>query len=142
MNRLSSNFRFASRLATLVVVVPSLLAVVGCGEAGRATVTGKVTANGQPVTGGSLSFAPVGGNSRPAATTIGSDGTFDLSDSEGAPVGKNVLHYSPPPRSFPDGFSPKPGDMPPASPYDGMKPIAAEVEILAGANTVDVELAK
>lgn len=131
------SLRFAATLS-----VASLVAFVGCGDAGRATVSGKVTADGKPVTGGSLSFAPVGGNAKPAAASIGSDGTYDLSDSEGAPIGKNLLLYSPPPRSFPEGFSPKPGDMPPASPYDGLKPSVTEVEILGGANTVDVELVK
>lgn len=138
----SSNLRlFRLPLATLFVVA-SLPAVIGCGDTGRATVSGQVTADGKPVTGGSLSFAPVGGNAKPAAALIGSDGTYDLSDSEGAPVGKNMLLYSPPPRAFPDGFSPKPGDMPPASPYDGLKPSVTEVEIQGGANTVDVELVK
>jgi hypothetical protein len=132
-----ASFRFAAILSAA-----SLVALVGCGDASRATVTGKVTADGQPVTGGSLSFAPVEGNAKPASAAVGSDGTYDLSDSEGAPIGKNLLLYSPPPRAFPEGFSPQPGDMPPASPYDGLKPSVSEVDIQGGANTLDVELVK
>lgn len=141
MNRLSSKFRFASCLGTLLVL-PSVLAFVGCEDAGRASVSGKVTADGKPVTGGSLSFAPVGGNAEPAAAMVGSDGTYDLSDSHGASVGKNTLYYSAPQRAFAEGYSPKPGDMPPASPYDGMKPSVAEVDVKGGSNTIDVELVK
>lgn len=133
--------RFPITVASLFGIA-SLAFVVGCGDASRATVSGKVTFDGQPVTGGTLSFAPVGGNAKPAAATIESDGTYDLSDLEGAPIGKNMLHYSAPPRAFAEGYSPKPGDMPPASPYDGLKPSVAEVEIQGGANSVDVELTK
>ena len=136
MRALSRNPLAALLLAT------SFFAAVGCGDAGRATVSGTVTADGQPVTGGSLTFTPVGGGAKPAAATIGSDGTYDLGESDGSAIGKNAVIYSAPPRSFPDGYQPKPGDMPPASPYDGMKPSVSEVEIQSGANTIDVELVK
>src|SRR5687768_9930418 len=58
------------------------LLAAGCGQTGGAKlapVKGKVVANGQPVTGGSLLFAPTDGDiARPATGAINPDGTFVL----------------------------------------------------------------
>src|SRR5262245_52165837 len=87
------------RLVAFLVVVTSL---VGCGDssAAKAPVKGKVTAGGQPVTGGTLTFAPQGGiKSVPVVGQIQTDGTFVMSTDragDGIAIGKHQVAYSAP----------------------------------------------
>ncbi|MCC9606122.1 hypothetical protein LOC68_19465 [Blastopirellula sp. JC732] len=73
-----------------------LVAFVGCGANG--TVTGMVTANGEPVDGGSLVFQPVGTGVKPALGRIGSDGAYDMrtAGDEGLTPGEYRVLYMPP----------------------------------------------
>lgn len=88
--------------------VCALLLVVGsgCGD-GQFPIRaarGKVVCGGNPVTGGSVTFSPVGetGKSevgKPATATVGEDGTFVLTTIkkfDGAVVGKHNVSYQPP----------------------------------------------
>ncbi len=136
------------RVFGLLLVVLSLQ-LVGCGGGNLAKVTGNVTANGQPVTEGTLLFSPVAGSAGsegalPATAEIQSDGTFTVgteNPGDGAAVGKHRVSYTPPALVLPewDGYGKKPEV--PKSPFDGFTPTTAEVEIKSGANELTIELA-
>lgn len=126
------------------------LALPGCGSSGdfaTSPVRGKVTFNGQPVTGGSVTFRPVstGGAlaGKPASATLQADGTYVLTtykDGDGAVVGKHELSYSAPLLDY-QGEA-KPGDERPKSPFDGLAPKEKQVEVKSGKNEINIELAK
>jgi hypothetical protein len=113
-----------------------------------ATVTGTVTHNGQPVTGGSLQFAPTktasGKDAMPAEAEVGSDGKFVLSsgDAKGAAVGTHTITYSAPPAEFPEGYEPKPGDVPKPSQWEGLVPETPQQEVKPGSNEIEIKLVK
>jgi hypothetical protein len=131
-----------------------LLAVTlsGCGtggEFGVAPVSGKVTHQGQPVTGGSLVFAPVPSSDgsakvgKPAAGEVQSDGSYKLSTyaaSDGAVVGKHRVRYSPPQMPLPPGKTLQPGEGLPPSPFDGLVPKETQVDVKKGNNEIAIEL--
>jgi hypothetical protein len=112
-------------------------------------VSGKVTLNGQPVSGGSVTFAPIakpgtqGG--RPAIGPIQPDGTYTLTtyaQGDGAVIGRHRVLFS---RSagkheeegkHDEGKAPAPT----ADPYANVTPKESEVEVQAGENTIDIEL--
>jgi hypothetical protein len=128
-----------------------LSALVGCGSKSN-SVTGKVTFNGQPVTGGSVTFLPISVSEgeptsagKPAAANVDANGTYKMApggDSGGAVQGKHRVIYSPPVTEMPAGVELKPGQGPPPSPFDGLKPKLETVDVKAGHNTIDVELTK
>lgn len=76
-------------LIVLCVTVPCL---AGCGKK-RATVKGKVTFMGKPVTAGNVSF--VGEGERVGSGNIHSDGTYTVKN---APVGETTVTVQTPPR--------------------------------------------
>jgi hypothetical protein len=141
---------FVAGLWMISMVV--LVAAVGCGPRSKptASVKGKVTAKGQAVTGGGITFSPIAvGNEtspgRPAAAVIQSDGTFVLStekEGDGAVIGRHRVTFSQPSSNAPpqewDGTGTPPEN--PKSPYEGMVPKPAEVEVKAGANDITIEL--
>jgi len=131
-------------LTVTLALALGVLAIVGCGG-GPATekVTGTITANGQPVTGGTISFAPVAEGAvatvEPMSATVGSDGTFSL----GVVAGKNrVMYYAPPVEQGEaqewDGKGKPPETN--KSPYDGLRAEPSEVEIKSGKNELTFEL--
>ncbi|MFO0968040.1 MAG: hypothetical protein U0793_20995 [Gemmataceae bacterium] len=115
------------------------LAAAGCGSRG-VSMTGKVTYKGDPVTGGFLTFAPQDVSDKgtaagaPVSVAIHDDGSFTASPA----VSHCRVYYSPPVAEVTKEL--KPGEGPPASPYDGLVPKPDEVDIKAGSNTLDVEL--
>jgi hypothetical protein len=122
----------------------SLLFLAGCGSSVN-SVTGKVSYQGQPVTGGSVTLVPETGGGKPAAANVQGDGTFAMtpgSEAGGAIVGKHRVLYSAPVTELPAGTELKPGQSPPASPFDRLKPKTEVVEIKAGKNEIDIELVK
>jgi hypothetical protein len=144
MNRSLREFAYRGSIALFALIAVSFAA--GCGGAPRSKVTGKVTMNGQPVKGGSLSFAPLAtdskSNAKPATAEVQEDGTFvvgtDKPD-DGAAIGKHQVLYSPPPSTVEwDGY----GEPPPGltSPYEGLIPKQAEIEVKAGDNDLTIEL--
>jgi hypothetical protein len=149
--KLSTLVRSSS--ATSLAVVFSI-AVLGCGgnsgDLSTAPVKGKVTHNGQPVTGGSVIFSPIAASAgtKPTQTgksgvgNVGNDGSFTLStygNGDGAVVGKHRVTYSAPAVEI-DEAQHKEDSKPPVSPYAGLVPKDKEVEVKPGSNTIDIEL--
>lgn len=141
------NFDLPRALTLSVMVVT--LAALGCGSGGNlAPVTGKVTANGQPVTEGTLLFSPIGGaggeGAIPATAEVKPDGTFTAGTDkpgDGAAVGKHRVTYTapPPPASDWDGYGKQPEVK--KSPFAGMQVQPAEIEVKSGQNDLPLELA-
>ena len=140
-------------LPCLLVVL--IVSIAGCGgsEFDTAPVSGKVMHDGKPVTGGSLTFRPVnptpGGETanlgKPATAAVQSDGTYVLGTykkNDGAVPGQHKVSYSAPVVEV--QWVEKDGDMKPASdvasPYDGLRPKVAQVEVKDGRNQIDIEL--
>ncbi|MCA9068260.1 MAG: hypothetical protein KDA84_05020 [Planctomycetaceae bacterium] len=140
------------RLLPTSLAVFCLLGLVGCGgseEFPTTPVSGKVTHNGQPVKGGSVTLMPVAkaeGKSagKPATGSVGDDGTFTLTtykDKDGAVVGKHRVSYSPPAAEVKE--NPSGGhSQAPKSPYVGLKPKQEEVDITESTNEITIELTK
>ena len=131
------------------------LTCLGCGggsdDLAIGTVSGKVTRNGQPVSGGSVSFVPIASPDRkmagkPADGEIGADGTYKLSTygkDDGAVIGKHRVTFVPPPGvTIVDDGQLKENTPAAANPFEGFVPTKTEVEVKAGANTIDIELVK
>jgi hypothetical protein len=138
------------RLVLGAAVICVGLALSGCGGgASIGKVNGKVVANGQPVTDGSLTFAPMDSSSEhpaaPAAGRIKPDGTFTLStnkEGDGATIGKHRVTYAWPARKGRENWD-ETGTPPPEtiSPFEGLvvkQP--AEAEVKAGVNDITIEL--
>jgi hypothetical protein len=137
---------FRSQLAVWlsgVAILALLTGLAGCGGKGGfkvAPVKGKVTHQGQPVKGGSLTFTPIasgdtkaGQLGQPAQTQVSDDGTFAISP--GAVVGKHRITYMPifvAPKDY--------DDKPPPPPYVGLVPSPSEVEVKPGSNDISLEL--
>src|SRR6478609_4830423 len=110
--------RQPTRAAALLALV--LAAVAGCSDVKMASVSGQVTYNGKPVTGGSLSFSPIPTNGerepgKPGAAVVGSDGKYVVGtygEADGAVIGKHQVSYSAPVLPFPEGRDPRPGESP------------------------------
>jgi hypothetical protein len=122
-----------------------LLFVAGCGSKGGNVVTGKVSFQGQPVTGGNVTLVPETGGGKPAAADVQSDGTFTMkpgSETGGAVAGRHRVLYSAPVMELPAGTELQPGQRPPMSPFDGLRPTTEIVEIKGGQNSLAIELTK
>lgn len=124
----------------------------GCGGGSdnptTAAVSGKVTRGGQPVSGGTVMFSPrasadkKGPPGKPAASEVGADGTFTLTTytkNDGAVIGKHQVTYTPAPIEI-DEAQHKEDSKPPVSPFAGLIPSQAEVEVKAGPNTINIDL--
>lgn len=132
----------------------SFLGVLGCGaDSGppRAPVTGTVTHDGSPVSGGSITFAPIGSEQteagKPATGVVQSDGTFKLGTykpGDGAVIGKHRILYSPPSTGTGEAEVPEGehAENPPPSPYAGLVADPAEIEVASGENKIEVKLVK
>jgi hypothetical protein len=149
-------------MSVRLLLLPFLVAIVGCGGGDQkptAKVQGKVTFNGQPVPGGTLSFAPIAaekGNEpgKSASGGVNSDGTYVLStyaDKDGAVIGKHRVIYLAASAAAAAGANPDDpasghsdetaaANPAPPSPFQGLIPKAAEVEVKSGSNTIDIEL--
>jgi len=123
------------------------MSAAGC-SGGLAKVTGKVTYNGKPVTGGTLNFNPMASDKdanpgKGASGPVQQDGTYTLgtnSPGDGAVVGKHKVFYNPPPANYPPGVTPKASQPPPPTGFEGLVPKTDEVEVKSGSNTIDIEL--
>lgn len=132
-------FGVAAALALVTVVA-------GCdGGTAASSVTGKVMVNGAPVNGGSVTFAPLSAdpksNAQPAVAIVKPDGAFVLE--RGTVAGTHRVMYSAPSVEWEsphwDGKGAPP--QPPKSPYAGLAPKQAEIEVKVGPNEVNIELA-
>jgi len=131
----------------LVMALVLPLGVVGCGG-GRIPAQGKATANGQPVTGGTLIFTPLGGSGndkapgKPASAEIKSDGTFSLGTEragDGAAAGRYRVIFTPPQQELTEQQRTDGKYKAPPPKYMGMVPKQEEVEVKAG-TTIEIEL--
>jgi len=124
-------------LAAMILAMLSAATLAGCGSSDRAVVKGKVVHNGQPVTDGSITLAPtasVGTTGKPATGKVQSDGAFIVNtetDDDGVLIGSYEVFYNPPATSE---------DAASTSPYAGLVPKQAQVEVKAGENDITVEL--
>jgi hypothetical protein len=141
--------RQALRLGTLTALA-LLVSLSGCSGGGGfavAPVRGKVTFDGQPVQGGVITFRPVAAQAdaareagKPASAEVGNDGTFVLStygSQDGAVVGRHQVTYTPVSKGA-ESYE----DTPAPSPYIGLVPEPAEVEVKSGANQIEIKLVK
>jgi hypothetical protein len=141
--------RQALCLGTLTALA-LLVSLPGCSDSGGfavAPVRGKVTFDGQPVQGGSITFRPIAAqetatreSGKPASSVVEDDGTFVLSTygtRDGAVVGRHQVMFTPLSKGA-ESYD----DKPEPSPYLGLVPKPAEVEVQRGANEIDIELVK
>jgi hypothetical protein len=87
-NVLAGSRRRYARSTWFLTFILVSLATTGCGPR-MATVRGKVSREGQAVSGGKVNFSPIG-EGQPAAGLIQPDGTFQLSthqENDGAKLG-------------------------------------------------------
>jgi hypothetical protein len=130
--------RGIARIAACVLLLGSA-ALTGCGGLGGGSISGKVTHQGEPVKGGSLTFSPAADGKnpgKPVGAEINADGTYSAPS---PPAGKNKVIYSAP---VSESAELKPGQSPPPSPYDGLVPKQQEVDLKSGSSTLDIELVK
>lgn len=133
--------------------VLSSMICFGCssGEDKRPTapVSGKMSFQGNPVTGGSLTFSPImmtGNKETPGSAAFGNiepDGSFTLTTykkGDGAIVGKHRVTFGPPGAPPIDEKEHSENSKPVISPYYGLMPKVAEVEVKSGDNKIDIEL--
>ncbi len=138
----------------VMALLIGVAAVSGCGSgAGKspvAKVSGKVTFDGQAVTGGTISLFPTGAAKATEAGKAGicliqSDGSFKAStygEFDGAIIGKHQVMYSPPSVETPVVPEGGHAQAPPPSPYDGLVAKETQVEVKAGENSINIELVK
>jgi hypothetical protein len=123
-----------------------LVCALGCsGNSQLAPVKGKVTASGKPVSGGTITFAPIDvENAQPVVGEVLPDGTFVMTTErvgDGVAIGKHQVTYTAPNAEVTettDGSDPivKP------SPFAGLVVQQPEVEVKSGQNEVIVELVR
>lgn len=143
MKYLMPMIRMRSCLSILVVLpVLFAVAVTGCGPGDRAAVKGRVSYDGQPVTGGSITFAPIASAAKagkPATGKVQPDGTFVLGTdtaADGALIGRHDVFYRPPAAASENA------DPNVRSAYQGLVPKESEVEVKAGQNEIAIELVR
>lgn len=136
---------------TPVCLMSLAIVAIGCGggsdDRATATVIGKVTSKGQPVTGGGLTFSPISADpkvppGKSAAGAIQPDGTYKLStykQDDGAVVSKHKVTFSAAVIPI-DEKTHSENSKPPVSPYANLIPSKPEVEVKAGENTIEIEL--
>lgn len=142
MTSYASFFRVPKSLV-LAGFVGCIFAVVGCGSGGGGIVVkGKVVADGKPVTNGMLNITPKTGDGktgRTVAAKIESSGEF-VTPPEVKEGPAKITFVSPGPE-FPAGYTPKPSEPAPESPYSKMKVKDEEIVIKSG-TLLNVELIK
>jgi len=145
-----------SRVSMLSVCVMVSVVIAGCGggsgQKPTAKVKGKVTFNGQPVTGGDITFSPVAAGKDPGKSgsgTVGADGSYTLTtyqQNDGAVIGNHRVSFIPPITATEPGAGHSEATAEAAAaevlPFAGLVPKTAEVEVKAGDNSLDIELTK
>ena len=131
-----------SSAGLLLALAAAFTLLAGCGGGGPVgKVSGKVTADGKPVSGGTLVFSPLA-ESRdaagpPTSVQVKEDGSYETS---AANIGKNTVSYNPPSVKLPDGYVAKPSEPTPQSPFVGLVPEQKMIEVKAGDNTFEIKL--
>jgi hypothetical protein len=141
-------FRNVGRLSCALLAVGAL-SLAGCGGTGGAAtakVTGKVTHNGEPVKGGTLTFGPINPTEEGVASGVANvqqDGTFTVStygEGDGAVLGKHRVSYMAPPPDAAAAGGEGGHAQAAASPYENLVPSPEEIEVKSGANEITIEL--
>lgn len=133
-------------LSTLALLLATMPGCQGGGEGTVAPTKGKVTYEGQPVNGGTISLRPTdkaegvseGKMGKPASGGVQSDGTFTLSTyktGDGALVGTHEVTYTAP-RQGAESYE----DKPEKSQYEGLVPKEKTITIKSGQNDLTIEL--
>lgn len=151
------NRMYLSRLVHLAVFV-GLALVLGCGKDNpMSSVSGKVTVDGKPLSGGSVSFIPdvppgeegikeasKAATSGLSAGSIGSDGTYKIytAGKEGAPLGKYKVTVSPRMAPPPDATEAPPLEFDKKYSDAQKTPLRKEVVASPKAGDYDLKLTK
>lgn len=122
-----------------------VIAIAGCGGKHGATVTGKISLDGEPVPRGSVAYFPVAGGP-PAVAQISEQGEYRLRTGRdpSLPPGdyQVTVAANEPPREkrSADGGPPPPG--PPITPtkYRSKATSGLQYTVESGGNTIDIEL--
>jgi hypothetical protein len=87
--------RKATQAARCWTLILSCLLIAGCGSnSGLARVKGKVTLNGQPLEGATVTFQPTAADGSPSSGVTDADGRYELMftfDTPGAMPGEHVV---------------------------------------------------
>jgi hypothetical protein len=141
----AASWGWAARVGKLCLILPMVLAVVGCGGAYDSTASGVVTLDGKPVPRGTVSFHPVAGG--PAAyAMIGDDGSYTVQTGRagGLPAGDYQVSITANENAAvaqtAGGGPPPPGK--PITPlwYRMKETSGLQVTVKPGSNTIDLEL--
>lgn len=133
------------RSGYLVASLLILAAVCGC-DGGLTTLSlkGKVSQDGQTVTGGNLVFVPTATDGKvatsPVVTTIQQDGTFNTQ----VVAGKYTVTYEAPQiaNDAPEWDGKGAPPVSPQSPYAGLVVKQKDIDVTAGSSDITVELVK
>lgn len=107
MNAVSANK--GMRILSAIAACLALASLTGCGgDSGKATISGKVTYKGAPVTGGTLTLYAESGT--PYPVNINPNGTFNVSD---VPTGQRTVSISTDNVQTNQGYTMPPGVTPP-----------------------------
>jgi hypothetical protein len=150
------------RVASLFLFLAGVgLLLAGCGGGGEPTanVNGSVTYDGQPVTSGNITFAPLEGTvGKPANGLVQPDGSFTLStyaEGDGAVVGRHRVLFSPTAPDVEEGEGYEEGEdggdaggggehdeaeTVEELPFSGLVPEQTEVEVTSGDNDITITL--
>lgn len=111
-----------------------------------ASVSGTVTKDGKPVSGGTITFAPKGeegkASGKPATGEVQSDGTYTLTtydDGDGAVIGTHEVSYDPPPEEIKEPEEGGHDEVAETTP-EALAPEEKEVTVEAGSNTIEIKL--
>jgi len=127
----------------LLLLVGLLLCASGCGASMGATVSGKVTLDGAPLTTGNVMFTPTG-QGPAAGGTINPSGVYEITTGteEGLPPGEykvTVVATKPAPPAAPDKPPPPPIPITPAK-YGRPETTDLKHTVKSGINVIDLEL--
>jgi hypothetical protein len=101
------------RSLSMAGVCLTFIALLGCGDASKGRVTGKVTYKGAPVTGGLITLIPTSGTGAAFTIPIQADGSFTAKD---VPLGEMGVGISTDDVPEAGGMKPPPGVQMPAPP--------------------------
>lgn len=126
----------------LALMLLATLSTIGCGGY-DATLSGKVTLDGEPLTTGRVSLVP-SGEGKVASASIKSDGTYQvITTGEAGMVpgqyGVSVRAFAPG-KPDPNGGPPMPGKALIPNRYGSGKTSGLSVDIQSGENTYDIVL--
>lgn len=139
-----SNFYHSKALLPGLLLTGLLSAAIGCGGSSGeplGAVTGKITENGQPLSGALVMFVPESGSGGPSSGETDASGDFQLkynTGEEGATIGSHRVVIT------------IPGTEPPAPMGGETKPVKSEpsreffkeAEVVDGDNTLTFEIAE